>query len=225
MKRYFGVLVWLWLMPASSLFAMGHIVSLRLGGSIDKNIGLVAVASNPLAMQRNTASFGVGVSYDWLIMPFLALTPSFHSDIHRTNRATLVDGSSLKSSWHEVGGDLQLKFTALGYFYTSAGLGVRYATVAKSNQALSQASKSSVYPYLVGEIGGNIPLNGNSFGDMDGSTVIAFHIAFRYTRNLYDIRNPMTLGTMQNRQDFGIYVGLSFGWLYDDSASPLSDYY
>ncbi|NIZ19940.1 hypothetical protein [Entomospira culicis] len=193
---------------AESLLGIGsgHIVSLRFGGSLDQNIGLT---SSDIALKRLNGSFGLGLSYEFLPIPFISIGPEFYYHAHRTAIGYLDNEQSFKVNWHEMYAGVMFRTTIMGLLYSGYGLGMGYATQGKSEQGDIGSLSSSIFPYFALELGGNIPL----FSPDDGSTLITVNVALRGTSNIKLWKDSIEQQHLQNDFSIGLFVGFSALWV------------
>jgi hypothetical protein len=177
-----------------------HNITLRLGGSIDRNRGIIHHNAQEYSFGHVAGSFGLGVVYDFFAWRMFSLSPEFHYHAARTAEVDL-DGNTQTTSWHELSSGLQLKFNLYNLFYMGVGPGISFATT-PSNRSLS--SQSSLYPYLATEIGGNVPLK-----ELKKDLLLNLHFALRGTSNINSWIDSELTGKWQNDFSISFWLGVS----------------
>jgi hypothetical protein len=177
-----------------------HNLALRMGGAIDKNIGVIHNSGLNQQFSQMRGSFLVGVVYDFFLYPFLSLSPELHYHTARNTKFSL-DNNTYKASWQELSLGIQLKVGIGNLVYMGFGPGVSFAFQPKASNLDLQ---SSVYPYIVAEVGSNLPLI-----ELNDTTHTNVHFALRYTNNIINWKDQSKAGSFQNDWSVSLLLGLS----------------
>jgi hypothetical protein len=187
--------------------ALDHHLALRLGGSIDRNIGLIQHQSQPVQASQITASLMLGLIYDFFPSPFLSISPELHFVVPRS-----LKSDAIHASWSEITTGIQLKINLNNLLYVGMGAGIGFA----QNPRLPHTHSSS-YPYLVVELGSNTVFKQFS-GAAGKKLLLGLHLALRGTTNISTWKDTPKLGHLQNDFAIGLLLGFSLfygeSWLY-----------
>jgi hypothetical protein len=179
---------------SAPIFALNiqHSVTLRTGASIDSNIGLLSSSNRNVPYTQYAAGMSFGLLYD---LYDLELPLGIAPELHYQHRFMPHPEHNTTLNWAELSTGLQLKASAWNLLYLGLGAGYTFNFAPKIDSSLAG------YPYLVAEVGFNLPIH----------QYWAIHLALRGTTNIFSWQKPLKSDALQNAFSLGMYLGITYG--------------